>query len=143
MRKIEDNWKGRVQMSLPTSLPRSHIGPWSKWMNLEQGTSLRPYRRESSQHQQFELNQPTSVPPLHISSIGHVLAVFKASTQSRTSLRRSTTLRSAAHICLIRHQSVGPRNSKARSLINLRNHVTKGFRQKWRPLCFGLVRVDN
>ena len=34
---------------------------------------IRPYRRDSSQHQEFKLNQPTSTPPLHVPSTGNVI----------------------------------------------------------------------
>ena len=37
---------------------------------------LRPYRRESCQTQEFELNQPTSTPPLPVPSIGNVLVIL-------------------------------------------------------------------
>ena len=41
---------------------------------------LRPYRRDSNQHQELELNQPTSTPPLHVPSIGNVLAIRRGPT---------------------------------------------------------------
>ena len=41
---------------------------------------LRPYRRESSQHQEFELNQPASKQPLHNNEVGHVLSIIEGPT---------------------------------------------------------------
>ena len=41
---------------------------------------LRPHRRDSSQHQEFELNQPTSTPPLQIQSVGQQLVVLRGPT---------------------------------------------------------------
>ena len=41
---------------------------------------LRPYKRESSQHHEFELNQPTSLPLLHIPSMGQHLVTIRGPT---------------------------------------------------------------
>ena len=52
---------------------------------------LRPYRRDNSQHQEFELNQPTSTSPLHVPSIGNVLVILRGPT-SQYIFDRSTIL---------------------------------------------------
>ena len=44
---------------------------------------LRPYRRDSSQHQELELNQPTSTPPLHVPSISNVLVNLRGPTSQK------------------------------------------------------------
>ena len=63
---------------------------------------LRPYRRDSSQHQEFELNQPTSTPPLHVQSVGHQW--YFVDQQPSTSLTKSTIQPSSPVTSLTRHQ---------------------------------------
>ena len=84
---------------------------------------LHPSRRESSQHQEFELNQPTSTPPLHIHSIGHQLITIKGPTGQNTFDKVNSQAISSSH--LFDQTSIsGPLNSNSHSLISLRNHET-------------------
>ena len=84
---------------------------------------LRPYRRESSQHQEFELNQPTSVPPLHVHSVGHQLIVSKGPTGQNIFDKDNNPAIISSH--LFDQTSIsGPLNSNSHSLISLCPHET-------------------
>ena len=50
---------------------------WSRQMNLRHIKFYVHTQRESSQHQEFELNQPTSVQPMSINDIGRALCVIE------------------------------------------------------------------
>ena len=68
--------KQQDRHQLEEGVPRAEPLPRST-SNEEHFT---PYHRDSSQHQEFELNQPTATPPLHVKSIGHLLVVLRGPT---------------------------------------------------------------
>ena len=94
-------------------------------MNLKQGTSyvLRPYRRDSSQHQEFELNQPTSTPPLRVPLIGNVLVMLHGPTSQYIYDKVNHPSIVAFHV-FDQMAISGPLNSHAHSLISLCAHDT-------------------
>ena len=82
---------------------------------------LRPYRRDSSQHQEFELNQPT--PPLHVPSVGHQLVVLRGPTAQYIFDKVNHPAIVSSHVS--DQTSISePLNSNAHSLIRLRAHDT-------------------
>ena len=116
--KIEDNWKHEFlnqRLYLATILVKVDE-PRTRNM-------LRPYRRESPQYQVFELNQPTSVPPLHIGNIGHLLTVFKGLTLQNIFEKIHNHAINCLH--LFDQTSINrPLNSNVHSHVNLCNHET-------------------
>ena len=84
---------------------------------------LRPYRRDSSQHQEFELNQPTSTPPLHVPSIGHVLVILRGPTGQYIFDKVNHPGIVSSHV-FDQTAISGPLNSHAHSLISLCAHET-------------------
>ena len=77
---------------------------------------LRPYRCDSSQHQEFELNRPTSTPPLHVPSIDNVLVILRGPSAQHIYDKVSHVFGQTA--------ITGPLNSHAHSLISLCAHDT-------------------
>ena len=111
--KIDNSWKKEylgknlylAAMAIKVDEPRTR--------NL-----LHPYRRESSQHPEFELNQPTSVPPLHVHSVGHQLIVIKGPTGPNIFDKVNNPAIISSH--LFDQTSIsGPLNSNSHSLISL------------------------
>ena len=111
--KIDNSWKKEylgknlylAAMAIKVDEPRTR--------NL-----LHPYRRESSQHPEFELNQPTSVPPLHVHSVGHQLIVIKGPTGPNIFDKVNNPPIISSH--LFDQTSIsGPLNSNSHSLISL------------------------
>ena len=84
---------------------------------------LRPYRRDSSQHQELELNQPTSTPPLHVPSIGKVLAILRGPTSQYIYDKVNHPGIVSSHV-FDQTAISGPLNSHAHSLISLCAHDT-------------------
>ena len=84
---------------------------------------LRPYRRDSSQHQEFELNQPTSTPPLHVPSVGNVLVIFRGPTSQSIYDKVNHPGIMSSHVSDQTAIS-GPLNFHAHSLINLHAYDT-------------------
>ena len=84
---------------------------------------LRPYRRDSSQCQEFELNQPTSTRPLHVPSIGHLLVVLRGPTSQYIFGKVNHPAIVTSHV-FDQTAISGPLNSNARSLISLCAHDT-------------------
>ena len=80
---------------------------------------LRPYRRNSSQHQELELNQPRSTPPLHAPSIGNFLVILRGPTSQYIYDKVNHPGIVSSHVF---NQTAisGPLNSHACSLISLR-----------------------
>ena len=79
---------------------------------------LRPYRRDSSQHQELELNQPTSTPPLHAPSIGNVLVILRGPTSQYIYDKVNHPGIVSSHV-FDQTAISRPLNSHAHSLINL------------------------
>ena len=84
---------------------------------------LRPYRRDSSQHQEFELNQPTSTPPLHVQNVGHQLVVLRGPTGQYIFDKVNHPAIISSHV-LDQTSISGPLNSNSHSLISLCSHDT-------------------
>ena len=84
---------------------------------------LRPYRRDSSQHQEFEINQPTSTPPLHVPSIGNVLVILCGPTSQYIYDKVNHPCIVSSHV-FDQTAILGPLNSHAHSLISLCAHET-------------------
>ena len=84
---------------------------------------LRPYRRDGSQHQEFELNQPTSTPPLHVPSIGNVLVIFRGPTSQYIYDKVKAPAIVSSHV-FDQMAVSGPLNSHSHSLISLCAHDT-------------------
>ena len=84
---------------------------------------LRPYKKESSIHQEFELNQPTWAQPLHINDTGHVLSIIEGPTGKYIFKKAHNPQISSSR--LFDQTSIsGPLNSNAHSFVNLVNHET-------------------
>ena len=79
---------------------------------------LRPYRRDSSQHQEFELNQPTSTPPLHVPSISNVLVILRGPTSQDIYDKINHPGIVSSHV-FDQMAISGPLNSHAHSVISL------------------------
>ena len=73
--KIEDSFK---EAFLPQQLYL--IAILVKTDEPRTRNTLRLYQKESSHHQEFKLNQPTSVQPLNISEVGHILNIIEGPT---------------------------------------------------------------
>ena len=73
--KVDNNWKRDYP-----SRTQYLVAILIKVDEPQTSNLLRPSKRESSQHQEFELNKPTLVPPLHINSIGQHLITIKGPT---------------------------------------------------------------
>ena len=116
--KFEDKFKEEFphqQLYLVAILVKTDE-PWTR--NI-----LHPYRRESSQHQECELNQPTSVQLLHINETGHILSIVEGPTGKYIFKKVHSPQISSTH--LFDQSSIsGPLNSNAHSLMNLVNHKT-------------------
>ena len=116
--KIDINWKKEylghrlflVAINIAVDEPRTR--------NIS-----RPYRRESSQHQEFELNQPASTPPLHVPSIGNVLVILRGPTGQYIFDKVNHPGIVSSHV-FDQTAISGPLNSHAHSLISLCAHDT-------------------
>ena len=86
--------------NVSTSLPSR-----SKWMNLERRTC---YLHAEGNHHNIRSSSSTNLHQyLHCTSAASATSGLSSKNlQVRTFLTRSTSLRSATHICLIRHQSM-------------------------------------
>ena len=84
---------------------------------------LRPYRRDSSQHQEFELNQPTSTPPLRVLLIGNTLVILRGPTSQYIYDKVNHPGIVSSHV-FDQTAISRPLNSHAHSLISLRAHDT-------------------
>ena len=84
---------------------------------------LRPYRRDSSQHQEFELNQPTSTPTPHVPSISNVLVILRGPTGQYIYDKVNHPGIVSSHV-LDQTAISGPLNFHAHSLISLCAHDT-------------------
>ena len=84
---------------------------------------LRPYSRDSSQHQEFELNQPTSTPPLHAPSTGNVLVILRGPTSQYIYDKVDHPGIVSSHV-FDQTAISGPLNSHDHSLISLCAHDT-------------------
>ena len=84
---------------------------------------LRPHRRDSSQHHEFELNQPTSTPPLHVPSIGNVLVIICGPTSQYIYDKVNHPGIASSH-AFDQTAISGPLNSHSHSLISLCAHDT-------------------
>ena len=116
--KIDINWKKEylsqrlflVAINIAVDEPRTR--------NI-----LRPYPRERSQHQEFELNQPTSTPPLHVPSIGNVLVILIGPTSQCIFDKVNHPGIVSSHL-FDQTAISGPLNSHAHSLASLCAHDT-------------------
>ena len=116
--KIDNNWKRDyfaqklylIAIAIAVDEPRTR--------NI-----LRPYRRDSSQHQEFDLNQPTSTPPLHVPSIGNVLVILRGPTSQYIYEKVNHPGIVSSHV-FDQTAISGPLNSHAHSLISLCAHDT-------------------
>ena len=84
---------------------------------------LRPYRRDSSQHQEFELNQLTSTPPPHVPSTGNVLVILRGPKSQYIYDKVNHPGIVSSHV-FDQTAISGPLNSHAHSLISLCAHDT-------------------
>ena len=117
--KIDSNWKKDVpRAENSTSLPLPSQVDEPRTRNI-----LRPYRRDSSQHQELELNQPTSTSPLHAPSIGNVLVILRGPTSQYNYDKVNHPGIVSSHV-FDQTAISGPLNSHAHSLISLCAHDT-------------------
>ena len=100
MRRLKTTGKASSSANVFTSQPS-----WSKWMNLEQRTH---YVHTERSHHNIKSSSSISLHQYHRCTSAASATSWRSSKdlQVRTSLGRSTTHRSAAHPCLIRHPSV-------------------------------------
>ena len=108
---------------------------------------LRPYRRDSSQHQEFELNQPASTPPLHVPSIGNVLVILCRTTSQDIYDKVNHPGIVSSHV-FDQTAISGPLNSHAHSLISLCAHDTIWSKahlhiQMYFPHMMNIIKTQN
>ena len=116
--KLDGNWK-REHLSKNLYL----VAIFIKVDEPRTRSLLRPYRRESSQHQEFELNQPASTPPLHISNVGQHLTTVRHPTRQNIFDKINNHAIRSSH--LFDQTSIsGPLNSNAHNMVNLCSHET-------------------
>ena len=97
-------------------------------MNLAQGTSCVLTGQNLSQHQEFELNQTTSLTPLRVHSVGHQLIVTKGPTGQNIFDKVSNPAIISSH--LLDQTSISgplqPKLAQPHQFVCARDHLVKG-----------------